>query len=172
MKLLALLGLLFVASGCCSNKICHSAVREFKKKHPEEFKRYTFIYPITLATHMALVGDRIADVCGIAERLQEQFGSVPGIAEFAEDIIKQEKLLRQRTIQSARELERLKGDDGAICQFEWSDGFTKEVGLLVIRNGEIVKRDAWFIEYLREEGDEWQDRTVSEPNKSVPDKRW
>ena len=171
MKLLAFLGILLIASGCCSNKISHSAVREFQQRHPEEFKRYAFIYPITLATHMALAADRMSDVCGIAEKLQEKYGSVPGISEFAQDIIKQENVIREKTIKSAHEMERLIGNNGAICQFEWSDGVTKEVGLLVIRNGQVLKRDVWFLDYLREESGESSSGTGSKLTNGVPHKR-
>jgi len=171
MKRVALLGLLLMAAGCCSNKISHNAVREFQQRHPEEFKRYAFIYPITLATHMALAADRMSVVCGIAERLQNEYGSVPGISEFVQDIIKQENVIREETIKSAHELERLMGNDGAICQFEWSDGFTKEVGLLVIRNGQVLKRDVWFIDYLREKPEELSSGTGSDPANGVPHKR-
>lgn len=151
MKRLAFLGVLLIASGCCSQRISHSAVREFQHRHPEEFRQYAFLNPITLATHMALAADRMSDVCGIAEKLQEKYGSVPGISEFAQDIIKEENAVRERTIKSAHEMERLMGNDGAICQFGWSDGVTKEVGLLVINNGQVVKRDVWFIDYLKQE---------------------
>ena len=154
MKLFAFFGLLLIASGCCSNKISHIAVREFQQRHPEEFKRYTFIYPITLATHMALAADRMSDVCAIADKLQKEYGSDPAISEFARNIIRQENVVREKAVRSAKELESLKGDDGAICQFEWSDGSTKEVGLLVIRKGRVLKRDVWFAEYLKEEPEE------------------
>ncbi|MGA4577512.1 hypothetical protein ACPDIT_01585 [Limisphaera sp. VF-2] len=146
-------------------------MREFQRKHPEEFKEYAFIYPITLATHMALIADRISDVCHIAERLQRQFGGVPGISEFAEEIIKHEQMIRQRAIIEAQEMERLKGSSGAICQFEWSDGYTREVGLLVLRDGDVVKREVWFEEYVGGKAEEWLRRGVAQPNKGVSNKR-
>jgi hypothetical protein len=168
MKRVAFLGLLLAATGCCSHKACHPAVREFQRKHPEEYKRYAFIYPTTLAIHMALVADRISAVCEIAEKLQEEYGSVPGISEFAQDIIKQENLVRQTTIKWAREMERLMGKDGAICQYEWGYGVTKEVGLLVLRNGHVAKREVWFVEYSREDPEQCSEGTASEPINSVP----
>jgi len=167
MKPVAFLGLLLAARGCCSHKACYPAVREFQRKHPEEYKRYAFIYPTTLAIHMALVADRISAVCEIAEKLQEEYGSVPGISEFAQDIIKQENLVRQTRIKWAREMERLMGKDGAICQYEWSDGVIKEVGLLVLRNGHVVKREVWFVEYSREDSEQCSEGTASEPTNST-----
>lgn len=150
MRRVALLGILLMAAGCCSNKTYHPAVREFRLKNPEEFRRYTYLYPTTLPIYMGLVADRIIAVHGVIDDHEKRFQDVPGIQEFAQDIKRQESAVREKTIKWARELERLMGNDGAICQFEWSDGYTSQVGLLILRNGRIVWREVWFEEIVGE----------------------
>lgn len=57
---------------------------------------------------------------------------------------------RERIIEFFRSLEEASSSGGAVCQYEWSDGKTKETGFLVLKSGEIVKREPWITEYLSE----------------------
>ena len=140
-RVASLLLLLFLA-GCCSTN--HVAVREFQHKHPGEFKKYAYILPIKLDTYRALVGERQAAVSGVISGMKQKFGNVQGVNDYAEEVFREEGAERRSTIELYRKLEGLSENGGAICQFEWSDGKTKEIGLLVLKSGEIIERLPWL----------------------------
>ena len=49
-----------------------------------------------------------------------------------------------------KDLEILSEGGGCVCQFKWDDGRSDEIGLLVLKNGAIVKREVWVTEYFSE----------------------
>ncbi len=49
-----------------------------------------------------------------------------------------------------QELDSASKGGGIICQFEWSDGKTSEMGLLALKDGEVAKRCVWLVNYIAE----------------------
>jgi hypothetical protein len=119
----------------------------FQKKHFAA-ENYSYIYPIRLDTYKMLLGDRYAVVDSLAAELKRTFAGDDRIVEYAERILKEQGEEQQNAVQYLRALEEASSGGGVICQFEWSNGVTREIGLLVIKGGDIIVRDVWLTEYL------------------------
>lgn len=145
MRIVFFLALIFSSAGCCTTS--NEPVRRFSKEHPREFKTYKYILPIHLATYDMLVGERLAAVQGIVDGMRSNSGHVPGVTNYAHVVMRREGEYRRKTIELHQKWEEMSQYGGAICQFEWSDGKTREIGILVLKSGEIVDRQPWFVEY-------------------------
>jgi hypothetical protein len=131
-----------------------SEVYEFERKHPIEYKDFLYLNPVNMDTYHCTLGDQLAVASNIKRGLTNKFGATPGLNEYVEAKFQQELLECENRSRHYFELEALCSPRGAICQFGWTDGTTKEIGLLVIKDGDIVKRDVWVVDYLKEaEGD-------------------
>jgi hypothetical protein len=141
-----------VLEGCCSRPLPagFSEVAEFERKHPSEYKEFLYLNPVNLDTYRCMVGLQLAVASGFSREVKLRFGTIQGINEFAEKRMSQEAAECQITSRHYAELEALCLPRGAICQFAWMNDERKEIGLLVIKEGNIAKRDVWIVDYLKE----------------------
>ena len=87
---------------------------------------------------------------GIGSSLKERFSNVPELSTYAEVIVSNETKAFEAWDQRLKDLRKEIASGGAVCEYEWSDGKTRETGILVLKSGEVVKRDAWLTEFLSE----------------------
>ena len=83
--------------------------------------------------------------------MKREFAGVPGVKEFADKQESEEAKDRRNTLDKYKEFELLSGNNGAICQYEWEYKGINDFGLLVLKDGDIVKRDSWGVVYPSEE---------------------
>jgi hypothetical protein len=147
--------LLLIAVGCCSTKE-REPVATYQIKHPDEAKKFIYLNPVNLNTYRCMLGDQEGWVGSIVTSLRKKFPDVPGVQEFANQQLKEEASETAAEIDKFKDFEKASTNGGAICQFEWDDGKTHEIGLLVLKDGEIVRRDVWLTDYLTESAEEFE----------------
>ena len=136
--------------GCCSRPKVISEVNEFRDKNPTEYREFLYLNPINLDTYRCMLGLRLTVASDITREIKVKFGAIPGVVEYAENKLSQEAEECQTTLRQYSELEALCLPGGIICQFARTNGMTKEIGLLVLKEGRIVKRDVWVVDYPKE----------------------
>jgi len=146
-----ILSCLLILAGCCSTLEKSAPTSLFQRKHPLEFRQYAYLNPVSLDTYRAIWGERAGASSYILDEMQRRFGDTPGVMEFVKQMAQQEGKDRKRLVDSFRELQQLSASGGAVCQFEWSDGKTREIGLLVLKAGEVIRREPWVTDYLSEQ---------------------
>jgi hypothetical protein len=141
-----------VLEGCCSRPLPKAffEVAEFERKHPSEYKEFLYLNPVNLDTYRCMVGLQLAVASDFSREVKLRFGTTQGINEFAEEKMSQEAAECQNTSRRYTDLEALCLPHGVICQFAWTNDERKEVGLLVIKEGNIAKREVWIVDYLKE----------------------
>jgi hypothetical protein len=142
--------MLLLTSGCCTTQPS-DPIALFRRTNPTEAKQYAYLHEINLDAYSMLIGERLGSINGIVVGMKQRFGEVPGVNEYADRILRQQVEERQHVVQYFEELRQASAGGGAICQYEWSDGKTRETGLLVVKSGRVVKREPWLTEYLSEQ---------------------
>jgi hypothetical protein len=149
--------------GCCTTRCWNDPVAQYRKKHPDEARRYSVLNPVNLVTYAEVAGWAMGSTT-FTRQLREKFGHVQGVNEFADQAVKNEFEAKQLFTTLFRGLEQAASGGGVVCQFEWSDGKTKETGLLAIRSGEVVKRERFLREYPREDKQKQRDLQDEQPH--------
>jgi hypothetical protein len=99
-----------------------------------------------------LIGERFGSINGIVVGMKQRFGKFPGVNDYADRILREQVEEKQHVVQYFEELRQASAGGGAICQYEWSDGKTRETGLLVVKSGKVVRREPWLTDYLSDQG--------------------
>ena len=134
---------LLLGAGCATTATSRDPVAQFREKHPSDAAKYVYIYPISTDTYVMIAAVQTGTILEIAHTLREKFPAVPEVVHYADDISKQEQAATQSRT-TYFESFRLAGlDGGTVCEFQSYDGKTTDLGLLVLKAGEIVKRDVW-----------------------------
>ena len=145
------LGFLLLVAGCCSIPEAYRPVAEFQRKHPQEYRKYAYLNPISLNTYKCVWADG-ADLYGtILQETRRRFGENDVVKEFINRMSRHAMENRERILNFCRDLEQASSNGGAICQYEWSDGKTRETGFLVLKFGEVVMREPWITDFLSEQ---------------------
>jgi hypothetical protein len=130
-------------SGCCC-PVEFKPVCEFQKTHPQQAQKYSHLAPVTLIRYRDLLAGRGTYMQIFADKLKQNFGNVPGMQDFADEELTLESKNRIAKLHAYNEMEELAKNGGCICEFEWSDKTNYEFGLLVLKGGNVVKRDVFF----------------------------
>jgi hypothetical protein len=136
-------------AGCCTALNQNDPVAQYRHKHSVEAKKYSLLDPTNLEACKGMVGLCMGSWSFFGPELKRQFGNVPGINMFADKEIEVQGSLMNSLLKMFLELKDASSGGGAVCQFEWSDGTTKETGLLALKSGEIVKREVFITDYLK-----------------------
>ena len=144
LSILLWLGLL---AGCCGIPASYQPVAEFRRKHPKECERYAYLNPISLETYVIIWGERAGAYSYILEEAKRLFGETEGVKQFVESMAEREGKDRRLILEFFGDLESTSSGGGAVCQYEWSDGKTREVGFLVLKAGDVIKREPWITDY-------------------------
>jgi hypothetical protein len=150
MKFLGLALLLMSVGSCSTRPSISGPIEEFRRQNPVEFKQFSYLNPISLDTYRAVVGDRFGVTSYILNEVDRRFGTNADISAFVAKMEDQQGKDRQIIIDDYRALEQLSSGGGIVCQYEWSDNHTKEIGFLVLKSGAIVRRVALVTDYLKE----------------------
>jgi len=142
---------LTLLAGCCGTPRSHGPIAEFERKHPEEFEQYAYLNAISLDTYKAVWGEKAGAASYILDETERLFGKTDGVKDFVKRMAEREGENRRRILAFFRELEDSGAGGGVVCQYEWSDGETRETGFLVVKSGEIIKREPWVTDYLVEQ---------------------
>jgi hypothetical protein len=124
--------------------------RRFSRKEPSGLSQMRISQPVNLNTYRGLSGFDHGFDSGQISSMKKHYGSVPGLNEYADKLSKDEAAERKMWITQFHELESASKGGGIICQFERSDGKTSEMGLLALKDGEVVKRCVWLVNYIAE----------------------
>jgi hypothetical protein len=151
-------GLSVLLTGCCTAPN-PDPVADFRRKHPSEARAYTHIYPVGTDMYDMIFRVKSVTISGIGHSLKERFGDAATLADYADRILKQEAKAIQEWERLFAQLQAASTNGGFICEYGWSDGKTKETGLLVLKSGDVVKREPWLTDY------------VSEPSEPAPRKQ-
>lgn len=136
--------------GCCVIPVSHRPIAEFKQKHPDEYRQFAYINAISLETYKAVWGAKAGAISHVLDEAERRFGETGGIKSFVNQMAEREGEDRRQMLEFFRELEDAGAGGGAVCQYEWSDGKTREVGFLVVKSGDIIKREPWITDYFVE----------------------
>ena len=128
----------------CSQQSGSNPISEFQKKHPEDAKMFVHIYPVNLDLFREMVGGRALAIQRLAKDLKQEFGNIQGVKEFVEQKEHEDRESRNKEFSEFDELKRLSENGGLVCEYEWNNKEESEVGLLVLKNGDIIKRDEWI----------------------------
>lgn len=156
-------GLLFVcvsilSAGCCTRLALNSndQVDRFMRTHPLEYYQYQYLNPINLDDFRCMLGLQLAEADSITRELKFRFGSTPGINEYCQLKIDQDSSNYYTMSRHFSDLEVMSKPNGVICQFSRTNAEVKEIGLLVIKEGNVITNDVWVTDYLK--------KTNSTPN--------
>lgn len=138
-------------AGCCSAPKNYRPIAEFKQRHPKEFGKYAYLNPISFNTYRAVWGEKAGVVSYVLDETERRFGKTDGVKEFVKRMADREGEDRRRILEFFRELENASSGGGVVCQYEWSDTKTRETGFLVLRSGEVIKREPLVTDYLVEQ---------------------
>jgi len=138
--------LALLTAGCCSTAGAFNPVAEFQKKHPAESKNYEYIHPTSLDIYYILYGTDSGRIVSIATTIKQRFGAMPGVTQYADRVLEQDGDVFRKLDGDFRSLKHAAADGGTLCQYKWSDSKITETGFLVLRQGDIVKRDPWLTE--------------------------
>jgi len=147
MEYLSFLFFVILASGC-SRTSEPQAISEFQRKHPEEAKLFVRLYPVDLDLLREMLGHEALSVQDLADDFKREFANVPGVREFVEQKEREHQEASAGRFRAFNELEALASNGGLVCQYERNDGQESEVGLLVLNNGDIIKRDEWILKII------------------------
>lgn len=137
-----------LVAGCSVKPSISSPIEEFREQNPLEYKKFSYLNPISLDTYRAVVGDRFGATSYILSEVGRRFGTNADLKAFVVKMEKQEGEDRKKIIDFYRDLEQKSSGGGVVCQYEWSDNHTKEIGFLVIKSGVIVRREALVTDYI------------------------
>ncbi len=137
-------GLLLLMAGCSPDPGPVSPVGEFKGKHGADFKLYKFLNPVSVETFLMLLHKNYGESNGILEAMKTQIGTDENARAFVDNSLQQQAAEMQRMEKFFRDMESMAANGGAVCQYEWSDGATRESGFMVLKGGEIIARAPWI----------------------------
>lgn len=152
------------ATSGCSDSAPPDTVSAFLKKNPEEAKRYKSIRvtAVDLAKTVAIFDD--VQLRGVATTIKNKFGNSPGATEYADLVLRVAERQQQSRFKLFEELEAAEAAGGVVCHYEWADGRTEQDGILVLRDGRVVKRLPWTTTHRDEQVDGPAGRTTSRPD--------
>jgi len=116
-------------------------VTEFHQSKPKEAKNYIFIHPVSV--------DLYKDMFNVVHEwnaastvgwLKDHFGDAEGVSDFADSLMNRVHRAQRMWEKDLDELTAASLGGGAVCEYKWSDGKTTELGLIVLKEGRIVKR--------------------------------
>jgi len=140
-----LLWLLFVPiMGCCERR--SDPVSVFRRKHPAEAKEFSYILPVRTEMYGMIYQMKSVTITGIGASLKAKFGSNPDVRDYADKILDQETNAKGLWEGKLAEYRKVHVRGSAICEYEWTDGKRTETGLLILHDGEILKREPWLTE--------------------------
>jgi hypothetical protein len=122
------------------------AVGLFRRKNPVEARQYVYLNPVNLDTYSMVIGERMGAISVIINGMKQRFGETPGVNEYADYFLHELGEDKRHVETLFHELKAASSGGGAICQFEWNDGKAREIGLLVLKSGEVVRREMWLTE--------------------------
>ena len=83
--------------------------------------------------------------------MERKYGTIPGLNESVETQLIQSSKDKLLEVEDYSELEKASAGGGIICQFKWEDKQVVEMGMLVLKNDSIVKRDVWVTDIRSEQ---------------------
>jgi hypothetical protein len=138
---------ILVLAGCCTDPT-YGPVAEFRRKHPEEAKRFSALYPTSLSAYGILLGDRMAQFNAVLAGMKQRFGDTPGLKDYADQSAAELGGQARHALDHFSDLVAKSSNGGALCEYEWSDGKIKETGLLILKGGEVIEKESWLTENL------------------------
>jgi hypothetical protein len=137
-----------VIAGCTIVPESYRSVAEFRRKCPLEFRKYSYLNPISLDTYKSVWGDGAWTSSMILGETERRFGSNQDVKEFVKSMSEHAAQNREAFLKHCHDLEIAATNAGTICQYQWSDGTKTEAGFLVLQSGEVVMRKPWFTEFI------------------------
>jgi hypothetical protein len=142
---------LLLAAGCCSVPKNYDPIMAFQRKHPKEFAKYIYINPAVPDSYGSVVALNYGFFSGGVDGLEHHFADRPQDSAFVKRWVQTEGRFYQKQIDYFRGLSKEVSKGGAVCQYRWSDGKTEEFGFLVLKSGDVIRREPWITDYLSEQ---------------------
>jgi hypothetical protein len=135
----------FLCAGCATSdpKPSDAQLARFKKNHPGEAAAYTHLYPVNLGNYKVLDQLRSDKAGDIIVVMKQKFSEVPEVGDYADRLLKTDDEMWKNVERNVAELGEACAPDRALYEFEWTDGRRVETGLLVLKSGQIAKREVW-----------------------------
>jgi hypothetical protein len=137
--------LTLLCAGCATSdpKPSDAHLARFKKNHPVEAAAYTHLYPVNLENYKVLDQLRSDKAGDIIVVMKQKFSEVPEVGDYADRLLKTDDEMWKNAERNIAELGEAFAPGSALYEFEWTDGRRSETGLLVLKSGEIAKREVW-----------------------------
>jgi hypothetical protein len=123
-------------------------VAAFRRTHPEESRQFTEMRPASLRAAMMLVVENNTDAASVAQSIKRKWGNVSGVSEYADNVILQETEKLDRIHRMVEDFERDTANGGVPFDYVRRDDSTEETGLLVLKDGNILRKTV-FVSQLR-----------------------
>jgi len=126
-------------------------IARFRRTHPVEARQYTDLRPASLRAAMMLVLENNTDAASVARSVKMKWGDVPELGKYADLVLRVETDKLQHLQAMVRDFERDSATGGMIVDYVWADEGKEETGLLVLKGGDVVRRQA-FVTTTRRAG--------------------
>lgn len=134
----------WIAVGLLAIGYCRSngddPIGKFREKQPQEAKKYTYLEIASLKAARLITARGQRDAWNVAATVLAKFGDLPGVREYAEKVVENERKNVEMFEKDMDSLEGERANGGSVCEYERTEGEMMEIGFLVLRNGEVVKR--------------------------------
>lgn len=132
-------------AGCATSKPkpADPELDHFKKNHPGESAMYTHLYAVNLANYKVLDQLRSDKASDIVVVMKQKFSDTPELGGYADNLLKTDDEMWKNVERNVAELGEACAPGSTLYEFEWNNGLRVETGLLVLKSGEIAKREVW-----------------------------
>jgi hypothetical protein len=121
-------------------RVKEDAVAKFLDRLPRgKREAYIYIHPVDTTLYKLQYSGHDGVVWSIVQELKSRFGRVEGMNDFAQSVWEKVDKGKQLWERRCDELTDASNDGGIVCEYKWSKGALPEVGLLVLKAGQIRK---------------------------------
>lgn len=147
MKWLRYSTVLLMITGCARSPAPSAAVAAFKNKHPGEFGNYVYLNPISGDSYAMGWNLAAGEFNATLKEIDQRCGTNAEMKTFVEKVLHEQAADTVNINRHFGDFKKAASDGGTICEYEWNDGKTRETGMLIIKSGEVIRRDPWITEY-------------------------
>jgi hypothetical protein len=135
----------FFCAGCATPnpKPADPELAGFKKNHPAEAAAYTHLYAVNLKNYKVLDQLRSDKASDVVVVMKQKFSDTPELGGYADNLLKTDDEMWKNVERNVAELGEACAPGSTLYEFEWTNGLRVETGLLVLKSGEIAKREVW-----------------------------
>lgn len=103
--------------------------------------------PIDIASYSALWSEPVGESRGDLEAIRDRFGTNEDLRSYVQRVIELQSKEKQQMEKMFADLSNA-AIGGSVCQYEYVADGLKETGILVVKNGDVIRRESMLTEIL------------------------